>query len=177
MNVRIRKKFRKENSACSPTLPRIPYLLIICCKTVTVAVQRKVCRVFSISCGDMAAVNIRCGERPSTRVQAYDRRRRGLENQICHAGLAHVRSGSAAEAEKTSPSAPTSVLYVTHAWLAQLSISSRERERCDGGACWGDASLCKVALRKFVTAGVRSCRLPVRAPTLARSGSSTRPKS
>lgn len=122
----------------------------------------------------MAAVNIRCGERPSTRVQAYDRRRRGPQNQICHAGLAH---GSAAEAEKTSLSAPTSVLYVTHAWLAQLSISSRERERRGGGACWVDASLCKVAVRKFVTAGVRSCRLPVRAPTLARSGSSTRPKS
>ena len=150
------------------------YLLIICCKAVTVAVQRKICRVFSTSCGDMAAVNIRCGERPSTRVQAYDRRRRGPGNQICHAGLAHARSGSAAEAEKTSPSAPTSVLYVTRAWLAQLSISSRERERCGGGACWGDAS--KVAVRKFVT-GVRSCRLSVCALTLARSGSSTRPKS
>jgi hypothetical protein len=143
----------------------ISYLLIICCKTVTVAVQRKVGRVFSTSCGDMAAVNIRCGERPSTRVQAYDRRRRGPGNQICHAGLAHARPGSAAQAEKTSPSAPappsfTSRMHGSHSFLFRAAKES--------AAVGTRAGLMQVCVR--LLSGSLSLLVLERRPLSCRSG-------
>lgn len=141
---------------------------------------------FSTACGDMAAVNIRCGERPSTRVQAYDRRRRGPETQICHAGLAHARSGSAARAEKKLRHQFLLLRPLRHACMARTAFYFEPRKKAPrwGRACWVDASLCKVAIRQFVTAGVNGdIELPLwdsplaRAPTLARSRPSAHPKS